>query len=204
MAEAHWQKWYYDWKIGTVNLKPGDLVLVKADTFNGERKIKDWWEEDTCKVVHQITSDIPSYEVMDQCGRSGILHQNWLLLIASEVGIPLHIGVHHAWDRCTSPTPCKPTSKGSEITKMPQESSGSAVTWHPASKTSLGWINGKYASETHYLGGIVEAPMSWKSGVLWWILLLYGRWSEVLSSLPTGQEQGGLQCLGDLPSLLTP
>ena len=40
-AEAQWQKWYYDWKIGTVDLKPGNLVLVKADAFKGKRKIKD-------------------------------------------------------------------------------------------------------------------------------------------------------------------
>ena len=33
--------WYYDRKIGAVNLKPGDLVLVKADAFKGKRKIKD-------------------------------------------------------------------------------------------------------------------------------------------------------------------
>ena len=102
-AEVCQQKWYYDHKIGTVNLKPGDLVLVKADFFKGKRKIRDMWEEETCKVVHQITTDIPSYEVMDQCRWSCILHQNWLLLIASEVGVPLCIGVHHAWDRCTGP-----------------------------------------------------------------------------------------------------
>ena len=41
MAEACRQKWYYDRNIGTVNLKPGDLVLVKADAFKGKRKIKD-------------------------------------------------------------------------------------------------------------------------------------------------------------------
>ena len=29
--EACLQKWFYDRKIGTVNLKPGNLVLVKAD-----------------------------------------------------------------------------------------------------------------------------------------------------------------------------
>ena len=46
-AEACQQKWYYDRKIGAVNLKPGDLVLVKADAFKGNRKIKDMWEEDT-------------------------------------------------------------------------------------------------------------------------------------------------------------
>ena len=28
-------------KIGAVNLKPGNLVLVKADAWKGKRKIKD-------------------------------------------------------------------------------------------------------------------------------------------------------------------
>ena len=82
-------KWYYDRKIGTVNLKPGNLVLVKADAFKGRRKIKDRWEEDTWEVVHQIMTDIPSYKVMNQHGKSCILHWNQLLLIASEVGVPL-------------------------------------------------------------------------------------------------------------------
>ena len=107
MAEAQHQKQYYDQKIGAVNLKPADLVLVKADAFKGKRKIRDWWEEETCEVVCQIAIDIPSYKVTDQCGWSCTLHQNWPFLIASEVGVPLCIGVCHAWDRCTSPTPCK-------------------------------------------------------------------------------------------------
>ena len=76
MAEVCQQKWYYDQKIGIVNLKPGNLVLVKADAFKGKRKIKDRWEEDICEVVHQIKTDIPSYKVMDQCRRSHILHPN--------------------------------------------------------------------------------------------------------------------------------
>ena len=59
-AEAYRQKWYYNRKIGAVNLKPGDLVLVKAGAFKGKRKIKDRWEEDTWEVVHQIMTDIPS------------------------------------------------------------------------------------------------------------------------------------------------
>ena len=66
-VEAHQQKWYYDRKIGTVNLKPGNLVLVKADVWKGKRKIKDRWDEETWEVVHQIMADIPSYEVMNQC-----------------------------------------------------------------------------------------------------------------------------------------
>ena len=124
MAEVHQQKWYYDRKIGAVNLKPGNLVLVKTDAFKGKRKIKDRWEEDTWEVVHQIKTDIPSYKVMNQHGKSCILHQNWLLHVASEVGIPLCIGIHHAWDRCTSPILCKPTSMGGETKMMQQEKNG--------------------------------------------------------------------------------
>ena len=61
-VEVHQQKWYYDQRIGAVNLKPGDLELLKADAFKGKRMIKDRWEEDTWEVVHQIMTDIPSYE----------------------------------------------------------------------------------------------------------------------------------------------
>ena len=50
-----------------MKLKPGDLVLVKADAFKGKRKIKDRWKEDTCEVVHQIITDVPSYKVTNQC-----------------------------------------------------------------------------------------------------------------------------------------
>ena len=75
-AEAHQQKWYYDRKIGAVNLKPGNLVPVKPDDFKGKRKIKDRWEEETWEVVHQIMTDIPSYKVTNQHGKSCVLHQN--------------------------------------------------------------------------------------------------------------------------------
>ena len=70
MVEAHRQKRHYDRKIGTVNLKPGNLVLTKVDAWKGKRKIKDRWEEETWEVVHQITTDVPSYEVTNQHGRS--------------------------------------------------------------------------------------------------------------------------------------
>ena len=49
-TEACQQKWYYDRKIGTMNLKPGNLVLVKADAWKGKRKIKDRWDEETWEV----------------------------------------------------------------------------------------------------------------------------------------------------------
>ena len=76
-------------KIGAMDLKPGNLVLVKADAFQGKRKIKDRWEDKPHMVVCQTATDIPSYEVKDQFGQSHILHHSWLLLFTSETGIPL-------------------------------------------------------------------------------------------------------------------
>ena len=136
-------EWYYDRKIGTMNLKPGDLVLVKADAWKGKRKIKDRWDEETWEVSRQIAADVPSYKVMNQHRWSRVLHQNQLLLITSEVGIPLCMGNHHTWDRCTSPTPCKTTSSGGDEERTPQVKHGKVVTQQPTSKASLGWKNGK-------------------------------------------------------------
>ena len=62
-AEACQQKQYYDRKIGAMNLKPGNLVLVKADAWKGKRKIKDRWDEETWEVSQQIAADVPFYEV---------------------------------------------------------------------------------------------------------------------------------------------
>ena len=49
-TEAHQQKQYYNRKVGAVNLKPGNLVLVKVDAWKGKRKIKDRWDEETWEV----------------------------------------------------------------------------------------------------------------------------------------------------------
>ena len=69
-AEACRQKRYYNRKVGTVNLKPGNLLLVKVDTWKGKRKIKDRWDEETWEVSRQIVTDMPSYKVMNQHGWS--------------------------------------------------------------------------------------------------------------------------------------
>ena len=119
MAEGQRQKQYYNWKIGAIGLKPGNLILVKADAFQGKRKIKDRWEDKLHEVVHQIATDVPSYEMIDQQGSPHTLHYNQLLLIASEAGTPLCVGVCQVWDRCTSPTPVKPTAKGSDNETTP-------------------------------------------------------------------------------------
>ena len=67
-----------------------------------------------------------------------VLHHNWLLLVASETGIPFQVQ-----DRWSSPTPVKPTPRGSDSKTTSQEDDGLVITQHQARKTSLGWINRK-------------------------------------------------------------
>ena len=144
MAEVQRQKWYYNQKIGAIGLKSGNLVLVKADAFQGKRKIMDRWEDKLHEVVHQITTDIPLYKVKDQQANSCVLYCNQLLLMASNAGIPLCMGVCQVQDRCISPTPVKPTPRGSDSKTMLQEDDGLVITQHQTRKNSLGCTNGSY------------------------------------------------------------
>ena len=43
--EADRQKLYYDRATTTMQLMPGDIVLMKQDVFQGKRKVKDWWSK---------------------------------------------------------------------------------------------------------------------------------------------------------------
>ena len=163
MAEVQRQKWYYGLKIGAIGLKPGNLVLVKADTFQGRRKVKDRWEDKPYKVVHLIMADIPLYEVKDQHGHSCNLHQNWLLLMASEAGVPICVGVCQVWDRCTSPIPANPTPRGSDSKTTPQEDDG--LWTHCIRPGRLPW-GGSVESYSFSHGYQPEHPLRWRFQVM--------------------------------------
>ena len=90
-AEAHLQtnskvdrqKQYYDRVTSTVQLLPGDVVLMKLDAFQGKRKVKDWWSEAEYMVVHQVADDVPTHEVQDTGRNVKIFQRNWLFLVAT-------------------------------------------------------------------------------------------------------------------------
>ena len=82
------QKWYYDRATSTVQLMPGDVVLMKLDAFKGKRKVKDWWSEAEYMVVRQVADDMPMYEVLDTSGNVKIIHHNWLFLVAPQRMMP--------------------------------------------------------------------------------------------------------------------
>ena len=65
-SEAERQKQHYDRKGNAISLEPGDLVLAKANSYRGRRKVKDQKEEEPYKVKCQIAEGIPSYLVKKQ------------------------------------------------------------------------------------------------------------------------------------------
>ena len=60
---TEWQKWYYDRATSSKQLMPGDIVLMKLDTYPGKRKVKDQWSQAEYEVVCQVADDVPRDEV---------------------------------------------------------------------------------------------------------------------------------------------
>ena len=61
---------------------PGDIVLMKADMFQGKKKVKDQWSEVEYVVVCQVGDDMPAYEVHNDGRIVKTIHHNWLFLVA--------------------------------------------------------------------------------------------------------------------------
>ena len=76
VLEACRQKRYYDRCSGTVVLKPGDIVLLKTDSYTGRRKTKNKWSYKHYTILHQLGLGIPTYEIQAEGGSTRIVHQN--------------------------------------------------------------------------------------------------------------------------------
>ena len=94
-CEAEKQKCYYDQATSTVQLVPGDIVLMKDDAYQGKQKVKDRWSETGYVVVCQVADGIPAYEVKDEVGNIKTIHRNRLFLVATlkEAIMPLGAGM---------------------------------------------------------------------------------------------------------------
>ena len=91
VKEAQRQKQLYNRKVGAVELRPGDHVLVCLDAFRGQRrKLKNRWGDDLHMVVAHVADGIPAYVVKNNCtGKKKIVHRAQLLLCLSDYGEPV-------------------------------------------------------------------------------------------------------------------
>ena len=91
IKEAQRQKQLYDCKVGAVELRPGDHVLVHLDAFRGQRrKLKNWWGDDLHTVVARMADRIPAYIVKNnRTGKKKVVHRARLLLWLADYGEPV-------------------------------------------------------------------------------------------------------------------
>ena len=91
IKEAQRQKQLYDRKVGAIELRPGDHVLVHLDAFRGQRRnLKNWWGDDLHTVVAPVVYGIPAYIVKNNCtGKKKVVHWARLLLWLADYGEPV-------------------------------------------------------------------------------------------------------------------
>ena len=91
IKEAQRQKWLYDRKVGAVELRPGDHVLVCLDAFRGQRrKLKNRWGDDLHTVVTHMADGIPTYVVKNNhTGKKKVVQRAWLLLWLADYREPV-------------------------------------------------------------------------------------------------------------------
>ena len=89
--EAKRQKWLYDRKVGAMELRLGDRVLVHLDAFRGQcRKLKNRWGDNIHTVIDRKADGIPVYEVKNERTRKRkVLHWAQLLLWLADYGEPV-------------------------------------------------------------------------------------------------------------------
>ena len=93
LKEALRQKRLYDRKVGAVELRPGDRVLVKLDAFRGQqRKLKNQWGSDLHTVKTCVADGIPAYVVKNERTRkTKVLHRSKLLLWLTDYWEPVQM-----------------------------------------------------------------------------------------------------------------
>ena len=159
--EATKQCRYYDRRAGAVTLQPGDVVMVRTDSFVGKRKVKDRWEDGGFIVESQL-GDWPVYKVRcpsaddRQKPKYRILHRNRLLLVADE---DVNDASGHAQAKAT-PTLPNATHEALSVGVGSQESLPSLVTRQGGELTSMVWLNGEFRTKpwTQVVSGATPSP----------------------------------------------
>ena len=105
IKEAQRQKRLYNRKVGAIELRPGDHILVRLDAFRGQRrKLKNRWGDDLHMVVTGMADGIPAYVVKNnRTGKKKVVHRARLLLWLTNYGGPVRcnlmdISVVPPWD----------------------------------------------------------------------------------------------------------
>ena len=74
--EAARHKRLYNRRAGVVELRPGDKVLVRLDSYKGAgRKLINRWSSTLHTIVGRIVDDVPAYVIENDKGKQEVLHR---------------------------------------------------------------------------------------------------------------------------------
>ena len=141
--KADRQKRNYDKFTSTVQLMLGDVVLTKADAFQGKRKVKDWWNEVEYEVVCQVANGVPSYEIKDMSGNVKTAHHNRLFLVATPQGAPT--ALCQSKDASIDPTTCSALAELTPLEcdiDLPRNTVEEQLSQHSTSLVPFGQVDG--------------------------------------------------------------
>ena len=158
-CKAKKQKRYYDGATSTAQLVPGDIVLMKNDTFQGKRKVKDWWSETEYVVVCQVEDGVPAYKVNDEVGNIKTIHRNLLFLVAApkEAIMPLGAVTSISEENIVWSTWAEHTLLEVE-SDSPEGSVDGTDTLSPASRVLLRWVG----RVLQLLPSVAPRPTMWR------------------------------------------
>ena len=179
-SKAGQQKHNYDKTTSTVQLMPEDIVLKKADTFQGKRKVKDHWSEVEYEVICQVTNGVPLYEIKDSSSNVKVAHHNWLFLLATPQG-----EVTPLCESEDADTSVSTQSALVELTPLecendlPEDNMEGCLTQHLTSHIPLGWVDGilwplptVVHRSAHYDQGSRMKDMHDSNNEAYWVLLV--------------------------------
>ena len=63
-----------------------DIALLKLDAPQGEREVKDRWDDVQYRVIRQIVTDVPAYLMCDKGRNIKVVHQSGPFLVAPRAG----------------------------------------------------------------------------------------------------------------------
>ena len=129
-----------------MQLVPGNVVLLKSDTFQGKRKVKDRWSNSEYMVVQKVTDDMPTYKVKDDGGNVKVIHHNRLFLVATVSGTITPLGASESLSE-------ENIARSTLVELIP-------LVWeNEAPESNL--------DEAATLCLISHVPLGWVDGVLW-------------------------------------
>ena len=122
---------------------PEDIVLKKADVFQGKRKVIDWWSEVEYEVICQVANGVPLYEIKDSSSNVKVAHHNQLFLLATSQGEVTPLCESEDTENSMSTQTALAELAPLECeNNLPKDNVEGYLTQHLTSHIPLGWVDG--------------------------------------------------------------